>query len=79
LRILKGLAKASRASEHFGCRDIDPVEDTESASNTSRKGAMIYVAGISIRLRILKDDIDPASGQPIAVAGISIRLRILKE
>jgi len=61
------------------CRDIDPVEDTERSLQQafSRQGCL--VAGISIRLRILKAKIAAAkTDMNTVVAGISIRLRILK-
>ncbi len=36
------------------CRDIDPVEDTERVNQCAIERAVVGVAGISIRLRILK-------------------------
>src|SRR6266487_2918052 len=79
LRILKGPLVSAKRSRVFGCRDIDPVEDTESTSHAPEE----Y---LQWRCR----DIDPVEDTesfkgPIAyrlstgkVAGISIRLRILK-
>src|SRR6266567_1042656 len=60
-------------------RGIDPFEDTERHPRrpTSPRGAL--VAGASIRLRILKDQLtSPIRDSDDAVAGASIRLRILK-
>ncbi len=58
------------AARSQGCRDIDPVEDTESVSLTATCRIMdIAVAGISIRLRILKG----ACQTPPVVAAISCR------
>ncbi len=36
------------------CRGIDPIEDTESTSIERKLRQIGYVAGVSIRLRILK-------------------------
>ncbi len=54
LRILKGFVV--QAVKHFlvCCRDIDPVEDTESGMRANGRSTRFRVAGISIRLRILK-------------------------
>ncbi len=38
----------------ISCREIDPVEDTESLTHLFRIELLFCVAGISIRLRILK-------------------------
>src|SRR6266487_384985 len=62
----------------FCCRDIDPVEDTESNGDNVRDRCPDFVAGISIRLRILKASTALINAAVVEVAGISIRLRILK-
>src|SRR6266516_3170433 len=62
----------------FCCRDIDPVEDTESNGDNVRDRCPDFVAGISIRLRILKASTALINAAVEEVAGISIRLRILK-
>ncbi len=46
-----------RPAPESGCRDIDPVEDTESSKSGFTGFEVVSVAGISIRLRILKDGI----------------------
>ncbi len=103
LRILKVCSSYDNIISHFSCRDIDPVEDTESPlfiyreysslccrdidpvedTESEKQGDTISdqttVAGISIRLRILKAQKGERRMQELSeVAGISIRLRILK-
>jgi len=80
LRILKEQDVSQSSIGLWSCRDIDPVEDTERYSIFTSNLSTPDVAGISIRLRILKAYAQAATGnRPASVAGISIRLRILKD
>ncbi len=58
LRILKVVDSADKVKMiRQGCRDIDPVEDTERQQFGAGTVVGDWVAGISIRLRILKDQL----------------------
>ncbi len=62
----------------LSCRGIDPFEDTESLLLCTSVVVIENVAGVSIRLRILKGPKISRPASPTEVAGVSIRLRILK-
>ena len=57
LRILKDLPQDQATWPRQRCRGLDPFEDTESEDDqtTVKTTRIRYVAGVSIRLRILKD------------------------
>ena len=80
MRILKGISIAGALRLAAGCREFDPIEDTESRLTGSRASRRARVAESSIRLRILKvfERVAEIVGRQ-SVAESSIRLRILKD